>query len=99
MALSRRQFLIGGAASGIAVARLGSHTALAQARGGAAAPAGGLVAQDLALVNGKIHTMDGSRRVVSRAVIQNGRFTAVGNNAATPRGVRTIDLKIGRAHV
>ena len=64
-----------------------------QARGGASPAAAGPVPQDLALVNGKIHTMDGSKRVVSRALIQNGRFTAVGNNVAAPRGVRVIDLK------
>src|SRR5580692_9086431 len=97
MAISRRTFLVGGAASGIAASGLGSGTGFArgfsQARGGASVSAGGLVAQDLALVNGKIHTMDASKRVVSQALIQNGRFSAVGNNAATPRGVRVVDLK------
>src|SRR6202023_1941514 len=48
----------------------------------------------LALLNGKIHTMDANNRVVSQALIQNGRFAAVGNNIAVPRGnVRRIDLK------
>ena len=49
---------------------------------------------DLMLVNGKIHTMDPSNRVVSQALIQNGRFTAVGNKVSAPRGnVRRVDLK------
>src|SRR6186713_221074 len=86
--ISRRTFLAGGTAFGMTVAGLGSRAAagrpLAQARGGAPASGSvsGPVPQDLALVNGKIHTMDGSKRVVSRALIQNGRFTAVGNNLA-----------------
>jgi predicted amidohydrolase YtcJ len=46
----------------------------------------------MALVNGKIHTMDASKRVVSQALIQNGRFTAVGDRVAT-RGVKVVDLK------
>ena len=48
---------------------------------------------DLVLVNGKIHTMDPANRVVSQALIQNGRFTAVSNNVSVPRGVKRIDLK------
>ena len=48
---------------------------------------------DLVLVNGKIHTMDTANRVVSQALIQRGRFAAVGNNVSVPRGVRRIDLK------
>ena len=95
--ISRREFLVGGATVGMAAAGLGSATGFArpasQARGGVSVPAGGPVPQDLALVNGKIYTMDASKRVVSRALIQNGRFTAVGNNAAAPRGVKVVDLK------
>jgi predicted amidohydrolase YtcJ len=95
--ISRRTFLVGGAALGVTATGVGSGVgfagALPQARGGAPAAAGGPVPQDVALVNGKIYTMDGSKRVVSRALIQNGRFTAVSNNVAAPRGVRVIDLK------
>ena len=32
--------------------------------------------------------MDGSKRVVSQVLIRNGRFAAVGNNVAAPRGVK-----------
>ena len=95
--ISRRTFLVGGAALGVTATGVGSGVgfagALPQARGGAPAAAGGPVPQDVALVNGKIYTMDGSKRVVSQALIQNGRFTAVSNNVAAPRGVRVIDLK------
>jgi predicted amidohydrolase YtcJ len=36
--------------------------------------------KDIVLVNGKIHTMDGSNRVVSQVRISKGRFVEVGNN-------------------
>jgi predicted amidohydrolase YtcJ len=94
--VSRREFLVGGATVWMAAAGPGSVATFArplQAQGGTSVQAGGLVAQDLALVNGKIYTMDGSKRVVSRALIQNGRFTAVGNSAPTPRGVKVVDLR------
>jgi predicted amidohydrolase YtcJ len=48
--------------------------------------------QPLLLVNGKIHTMDATGRVVSQAVIENGRFAAVGNSLSA-RGARRLDLK------
>ena len=44
-------------------------------------------------MNGKIHTMDARNSVVSQALIQNGRFTAVGNKLSIPRTARRIDLK------
>jgi predicted amidohydrolase YtcJ len=48
----------------------------------------------LALVNGKIHTIDGGDTVVNTVTIRNGRFVAVGGRPpkATP-GVRVIDLR------
>src|SRR3954464_1000796 len=48
--------------------------------------------QDLLLVNGRIHTMDAGRRVVSQVLIQNGRFTDASNNVRA-RGASRIDLK------
>ena len=94
--VSRRTFLVHGSALGLAMSGLGSGPGLAQspsrpATGGSSAP-GRLAQEDLALVNGKIYTMDGSKRVVSQALIQNGRFTAVGNKVAA-RGVKVVDLK------
>src|SRR5690349_799990 len=84
--ISRRQFLAASAAIGAAGLR--PARAAAQARRGGAAPA----LQDLALVNGRIHTMDRSRRVVSQLLVRNGRFAAVGDRV--PRGgARVIDLR------
>ena len=86
--LRRRQFL--GGAGALAFGGLSGEELLAQPRPTTAAGA----ATDLALVNGKIHTMDPNNRVVSQALIQNGRFSAVGNNIPVPRGnVRRVDLK------
>ncbi len=83
--IRRRQFL--GSAGALALGGLSGAKLLAQAQPATGAP-------DLALVNGKIHTMDPNNRVVSQVLIQNGRFAAVGNNIALPRGrVMRIDLK------
>ena len=79
MTIRRREFL--GAAGGLTLAAICEPSLSAQD-----SPA-------LLLVNGKIHTMDATNRVVSQALVQNGRFTAVGNNLASPRGVRRVDLK------
>src|SRR5262249_26860205 len=44
-------------------------------------------------VNARIHTMDANNRVVSQALIRNGRFAAVGNNVgAQGNTVRTVNL-------
>jgi hypothetical protein len=77
----------------MAIAGFGAGTSAAQSSTEPTSSAAGAVGQqDLALVNGKIHTMDGSKRVVSQALIQNGRFTAVGSKVAT-RGTKVMDLK------
>lgn len=48
----------------------------------------------IALINGKIHTIDASNTVVNTATIRNGRFLAVGGRPpkAGP-GIRIIDLR------
>ena len=79
--MNRRHFL--GSAAGLALA---GPKLLAQA-----APA--RVAEDLLFVNGKIHTMDPMNRIVSQAIVQNGRFTAVANKVSAAKNVRRIDLK------
>jgi len=85
--LRRRQFL--GGAGAAAFGGLNGDKLFAQQQAATAAGA-----TDLALVNGKIHTMDPNNRIVSEILIQNGRFTAVGNNLAMPRGnLRRVDLK------
>ena len=86
--LWRRQFL--GGLGALALGGLSGAKLLAQRQPPIAT---GTVA-DLVLVNGKIHTMDPNNRVVSQLLIQNGRFAAVGNDIAVPRGnIRRIDLK------
>jgi predicted amidohydrolase YtcJ len=55
-------------------------------------PAGAAV--DVGFVNGRIHTMDAARRVVSQLLIRSGRFAAVGNNAVRRGGgLRIVDLR------
>jgi len=67
-------------------------TTAALALGGVRMPELFAQSQDLVLVNGRIHTMDEPRRVVSQVLIQNGRFAEVGNRVRA-RGARRIDLK------
>jgi predicted amidohydrolase YtcJ len=100
--LSRRKFLVGGAAAS-AAAGVGGAFGLARA---AAAPsvhvADAKPDVDLALINGRIHTMGGSDSVVSEVLIENGRFVQVGNPKDRPgkdkrdkrvKDAVTIDLK------
>jgi predicted amidohydrolase YtcJ len=89
--VSRRGFL-GGAGLGLAGLgqMLGVEALAAQAPRRAAQDD----ETDLLLVNGSIHTMDAANRVVSQALIRNGRFAAVGSNMTSQaRGARRIDLK------
>jgi hypothetical protein len=54
-------------------------------------PAGG---QRLALVNGRIHTMDLRDRVVSAVLVEGGRFTAVGHGVPVDGpGLRVVNLR------
>ena len=76
--ISRRTFL--GSATALALTGLDTNSLFAQSQ------------QPLLLVNGKIHTMDGANRVVSQALVENGRFAAVGNSVSA-RGARRLDLK------
>ena len=86
--LWRRQFL--GGAGALAFSGFSGAKVLAQPQSTTPTAA----SADIVIVNGKIHTMDANNRVVSQALIQSGRFTAVGNNLSVPRGnVRRIDLK------
>ena len=91
---SRRQFL--GRAGALGVAGALSRTPLsAQARQPAAAE-GAPADLALLLVNGRIHTMDPNNRVVSQALIRNGRFAGVGNNVVGPRRQRQTGRLEGR---
>jgi predicted amidohydrolase YtcJ len=86
--LSRKRFLVGGAAAGAAIGVGGARAAFA------APSAPGTTAQqdeeDLVLYNGKFHTMDARNRVVSGVVISNGRFVEV--DRGVPRRGRRINL-------
>jgi predicted amidohydrolase YtcJ len=75
---TRRQFL--GSAAAVALGGLDAATLIGQ------------TSTPVQLVNGRIHTMDAASRVVSQVLIENGRFTAVGNSVPA-RGARRIDLK------
>ena len=88
--VSRRHFL-GGAVIAALGRGFGVERVFAQAPRAAAAPDN---ARDLLLVNGRIRTMDAASRVVSQALLRNGRFVAVGDNVAGQgRSARRIDLK------
>src|SRR5438093_7084413 len=88
--LTRRQLLGGAAAAGIAAAFGGRGFAAVQQAGSGAA----VGPEQLALINGRIHTMDRNDTIVQTVSIRNGRFSAVGG--AAPRrgpGIRIIDLR------
>jgi predicted amidohydrolase YtcJ len=51
--------------------------------------------RSLSLVNGKIHTMDSDDRVVSSALIRNGRFAAVGSDGQPAPGACHEVIDVG----
>jgi len=89
-AVSRRGAIALTAAAG-ATAALGASPAMAQtgAPGAAARPSA-----DLVLTNGRIHTMDATGTVTNAVAVRNGRFVAIGADAAAMAAgaARTIDL-------
>ncbi len=89
--ISRKQFVIGGAAAGAALGIGGAGAALGTASSAAAPDPPPRGDEELVLYNGRIHTMDGDNRVVSGVVIRNGRFAEV--DKGTPRHGRAIDLR------
>jgi predicted amidohydrolase YtcJ len=86
---SRRRFVQTTAGAVAAIAASPTGAGAAQAPQSASAAAG--PPQDLALVNGRIHTFDARNTVANTAIIRNGRITAV--SGAPPQGVRRIDLR------
>src|SRR5215813_11516229 len=87
--LSRRRFLTTAGAVTVGAAATGVEL-VAQAPQAAATGA----SQDLTLVNGRIHTMDGRNTIASVVSIKNGRFVAVGNaRPAREPNTRVVDLK------
>src|SRR5262249_9701161 len=75
--ISRREFI--GTTSALTLGGFGVPALLAQS-------------QDLLLTNGRIHTMDGARRVVSQVLVRNGRSEDAGDRLSA-RGARRVDLK------
>ncbi len=94
---SRRNLLKAGAAAGVA-AVAGAGPGIAAGRDDDDDRPGHGQRGDLALVNGRIHTMDDRNRVVSSVLIRNGRFVAVGRRVETGDGVKVLDLR-GRTAV
>ncbi len=89
--LSRRRFIGGGVAAGAALGFGGAG--LGAARSDKRRP-GSKDGEGLAFVNGRIHTLDGSNRVVSQVLIRDGRFAEVGNGLAARGGnVKVVNLK------
>jgi hypothetical protein len=90
--ISRKQFIVGGAAAGAALGMSGAGAAAAPPKRAAGKPdPPPRDDEELVLYNGRIHTMDGDNRVVSGVVIRNGRFAEV--DKGTPRHGRAIDLR------
>jgi predicted amidohydrolase YtcJ len=92
--LTRKQFVVGGAAAGAALAAGGAGAAFGSPRPERPdrpdrPPRG--EDEQLVLYNGRIHTMDAQNRVVSGVVIRNGRFVEV--ERGVPRDGRAINLK------
>jgi predicted amidohydrolase YtcJ len=89
--LSRKQFVVGGAAAGAAIGIGGAGAAFAtpSAQGGPGQSRD--EDAELVLYNGKIHTMDAQNRVVSGVVIRDGRFVEV--DRGVPRRGRAINLR------
>src|SRR5215468_3713636 len=82
---SRRHFLAAAAAG------LAGPFGVASVR--AQGPPAARTTIDLGLINGKIHAMDAANRVVSQALIRNGRFAAVGDNIlGQAANVRRVNL-------
>ncbi|MQA84759.1 MAG: amidohydrolase family protein [Streptosporangiales bacterium] len=97
-ALTRRRFVLTGAAAGAAVPLAGGLGGTAAAAGPPSTTGRGRSGSDgepdLILLNGKIHTMDPDNTVVRVVSIKNGRFARVGGGAPTPgSGTRVIDLR------
>ena len=83
--LSRRRFL-GAGAAGMAAALAGPFGSAIARQGGSGAATG--TAEELVLVNGRIHTMDRNNSIAQAVSIRNGRFFTVGG-AAPRRGPKS----------
>ncbi len=89
--ISRRKFIIGGAAAGAAIGLGGANALASPGSGQPASARPNRTDEELVLYNGKFHTMDDQDRVVSEVAIRGGRFVDVGNFGR--RGRNAINLK------
>ena len=100
---TRRDLLRSGAAAGgaVAIGGLSAGTATAWANNGGGRGRGKgrrrgrgrRPSEKLALVNGKIHTMDDHNRVAREVLIEDGVFTDVGHRVARGSDVEVINLR------
>ena len=95
--ISRKKFIAGTAAAGAAIG-LGATGAAMGARKAPATPKAHSNNPDrefegLVLTKGKIHTMDGSNRVVDEILIKNGRILEVGNKVDRHPTYKVVNLK------
>ena len=79
MTFSRRDFLWASTGAALALGVGSARSALAQAAD-----------DSIALINGRIHTLDTANTIAQSVVIRNGKFVSV--NGAVPAGARVIDL-------
>jgi predicted amidohydrolase YtcJ len=90
--LSRKQFVVGGAAAGAVLGVGGAGATLARAGSGSSGRTQALDEHaEVVLYNGRIHTMDAQNRVVSGVVIRDGRFVEV--ERGVPRDGLAFDLR------
>ena len=90
--ISRKQFIVGGAAAGAALGMGGAGAAAAPPKSADKPDPPPRGDEEIVLYNGRIHTMDGDNRVVSRRRIRERPLRAVGGHRLG-RGRRVIDLR------
>ena len=91
--ISRRKFVVGSAAAGAALGLGGTGAALGAARAPATPKNDDREFEGLVLTKGRIHTFDGSNRVVEEVLIKNGRFVEVGNKVDRHPKYKVLNLK------
>jgi predicted amidohydrolase YtcJ len=90
--LSRRQ-LFGASAAAAVAAALGRAAPRATGPQVPDRGAAGGATEELILVNGRIHTMDGNNTIANTVSIRNSRFSAVAGAFTWRPGARVIDLR------
>ena len=88
--LSRRRFIASTTAAGVG-ASIAPDSLIAPAAAQQRSANSPEPPTDVALVNGRIHTLDARNTVANSVTIRNGRIAAVGGNP--PSGVRRVDLR------